>query len=287
LSKPKRIVVTGATGFIGRHLVETLKKKGMEPVQIDISLGNDICEERTLQDIGSFDVLVHLAGKLFVPDSFESSGDFFRTNILGTINALELCKKNNARFITLSSYVYGRPDYLPVNEDHPVRMWNPYAASKIIAEQLTQAYNRNFNLPAIILRVFNVYGHGQKEPFLFPLIINGLKRGKLVLQDPEPKRDFVYVLDLVDAIERCLFCDCQDFRVYNIGSGISYSVAQIVGIAKNVLRSNSPVVYTGKTRTTDIMDVVADVSKIRKELGWEPRYDLRSGVAHAFSGDQA
>lgn len=287
MSETKRIVITGATGFIGRRLVKNLQEKGIEPVQLDISLGYDICDERTLEDIGPFEALVHLAGKLFVPDSFKASGEFFRTNILGTINALELCKINNARFITLSSYVYGKPEYLPVDEAHPLKMWNPYASSKIIAEQVAQAYCLNFNLPAIILRVFNVYGQGQKEPFLIPLIINGLKSGELVLQDPLPKRDFVYILDLIDAIERCLFCDYRDFRVYNIGSGTSYSVAQIVDITKEVLKSNSPVVYTGKKRATDIMDVVADISRIRSELGWQPRYDLRSGIAHAFSNDRA
>ena len=123
------VAVTGANGFLGKFIVSLLGKHGIRTISISRSSGYDITNCDTLKEIPKFDCLIHLAAHTFVPDSYNHTAAFFTTNINGTLNALELCKNNNARFLFASSYVYGQPAYLPVDENHPVSMWNPYASS--------------------------------------------------------------------------------------------------------------------------------------------------------------
>ena len=129
------VVVTGADGFLGRHMVNALIEEGVEVLQVSRSRGYDVCSKESLQKLPAFGSLIHLAAQTFVPDSYTHPDTFFHTNIVGTLNCLELCKKNNATMAFASSYVYGPPQYLPVNESHPINSWNPYATSKIIGEE--------------------------------------------------------------------------------------------------------------------------------------------------------
>jgi nucleoside-diphosphate-sugar epimerase len=274
------VAVTGATGFIGQYIVSALKKKGKKVLEISRKSGFDIRSFESLDKIPRFDILIHLASKTYVPDSFNDNLSFYKTNVTGTLNCLELCKKHKAKIIFASTYVYGTPRYLPVDEDHPVSLWNPYATSKIIGEQLCAAYSKDFVVDACILRLFNLFGPGQESRFLIPTIIQGLKHGELILQNSSPKRDFVYIPDAVDAIEFCADSGFKGMHVYNVGYGVSYSVSEVVALIRDIMKSNAIVKYRDIQRQNEIFNVVADASRIKKELGWSPKFDLKTGLQH-------
>ena len=194
-----RVAVTGSGGFLGKHLINQLNSSGHDIIEVDLIKGFDITDWESISSISGFDVLVHLAALSFVPKAFENPAEFYRTNVIGTLNALELCRLNNARIIFTSSYVYGAPDYLPIDERHPLKAFNPYAQSKLMGEDLCKAYHRDFDVPVCIFRPFNIYGSGQASHFLIPLILNQAKVGKVQLKDPRPKRDFIHINDVVSA----------------------------------------------------------------------------------------
>ena len=272
------VVVTGATGLIGTHLTKLLKSKGYEVILVTRKNNLDVCNAETLKSLPPFSALFHLAAYTYVPDSYTKTAEFFNTNITGTVNALELCKRNKAKFIYAGSYVYGQPQYLPVDEKHPTVLWNPYASSKIICEQLCQSYSKEFGIHSTSLRIFNVYGEGQNSTFLISKIIDGIKKGKLELETATPKRDFVNVADIADAFIRAAESDKEGFNAYNVGSGTSYSVAEIVDMVKQILGSNLTVNYNNTLRPTEVPDVVCNYSKINTELGWTPQISFMDGL---------
>jgi len=276
------VLVTGGSGFLGQHLIKALEKKAYPVIERSLSCDFDISNISDFSSIKPFKTMIHLAGKTFVPDSYKNSYDFFKVNVIGTLNSLEICKKNHADMIFASSYVYGKPEYLPVDENHPVKLWNPYASSKIISEQLAQSFANHFGINVCILRIFNLFGANQADHFLIPTIINGLKKGKLELLSSEPRRDFIYVLDVVRAIESFLESGFQGCEIFNVGSGKSHSVGQVVSLARDLLKLNTEAIYGGIQRQDEIDDVVANISKIKKRIGWSPDYDLSSGLRHAF-----
>jgi UDP-glucose 4-epimerase len=272
------IAITGSKGFIGSNLIPMLHDKH-NIYEIDINHGYDIADKRTIKKIGKFDVIIHLAAKNFVPESYKHSLRYYYVNINSTLNVLELCKIFNARIIYVSSYVYGNPDYLPIDEKHPVKPFNPYSQSKIISEELVTAYKRDFNIDGIILRPFNIYGHNQNPEFLIPSIINQLKNGTINLKDPRPKRDFLYVADFCELITKCIDYDKKGVDIFNVGSGISYSIAEIVELLEKLIgHEKFEIVYTNNYRKEEILDVRADITKVKELLNWVPKHDLASGL---------
>lgn len=272
------IAITGSRGFIGSRLISMLEEKHTI-YEIDINYGYDIADKNTIKKIGKFDVIIHLAAKNFVPESYMHSLEYYYTNINSTINVLELCKIFNARVIYISSYVYGNPDYLPIDEKHTLKPFNPYSQSKIISEDLVRAYKRDFNIDGIILRPFNIYGKGQNREFLIPSIINQLKNGKIKLHDPRPKRDFLYVDDFCDLLIKCLDYSKKGVETFNVGSGISYSISEIVEtIEKLISTEKLEIAYTNDYRKEEILDVRADITKVKELLNWTPQYDMTAGL---------
>lgn len=273
-----RIVVTGSSGFVGSRLLERLRKLGASLITIDIKNGTDITDWKQIRKIDNFFLLFHLAARTFVPDSFKYPRNFYHTNILGTINALDLCRINKAKMVFTSSYVYGNPNYLPVDEKHPVVPFNPYANTKIIGEQICKNYNRNFNLPIIILRPFNIYGPGQNKKFLIPSIIKQAIAKKVLLKDPKPKRDMLFVDDLIEAYIKTINYDKNTYDVFNIGSGKSYSVEEICHTVIKNINPNIEVTFEGKRRKDEIENTLADISKAKKLLNWSPKISLEEGI---------
>lgn len=152
-----KILVTGFSGFIGTYLVEKLKQYNHELILLDISNGVDICDWKQIKQYNNIDVIIHLANLSFVPASYSDPQNFYTTNYLSTLNMLELCRKNNARLIFFSSYVYGQPQYQPIDEVHPIQAFNPYAQTKVICESLCEGYFRDFGVPITIFRPFNFW----------------------------------------------------------------------------------------------------------------------------------
>jgi nucleoside-diphosphate-sugar epimerase len=273
-----RVVVTGASGFIGRHLCPQLRGKGHDVFETNSRFG-DVWEEGTWRKIPPAEVVVHLAGKTFVPESWRDPGSFIKCNLLGTVAALNYCRAHQARMVFLSSYLYGNPQSLPIPETAPLVATNPYALSKQLAEEACQFYTRGYGIATTILRPFNIYGPGQSETFLLPRIIQQVMEGKEVnVKDLTPRRDYVHVGDLVDAITKCV--DRQPRAdVLNIGSGKSHSVGELIELIQRIKKTNLPVVTTGERRQDEILDTVADVSLARAALGWEPRWALEEGIS--------
>ncbi len=276
-----KILVTGATGFIGKHLMPALIKAGYEVNGVG-SISGDITKAETWSDFPKCDYLIHLAGRSFVPLSWSDPSGFIQVNLMGTIAALDYCRKYNAKLIFLSSYLYGNPPSLPIAESCPIMVSNPYGLSKKLAEDACSFYSGSYGVPATILRPFNVYGPGQNENFLIPSIIQQvLNADKVTVKDLEPKRDYIYIDDLISAILKSLN-NVNGLNIFNVGSGISYSVADLIRTVQQIKQSNLPVVSGNERRKDEIMDTIADISKAKRELGWEPKCSLEQGIKKMF-----
>ncbi len=273
-----RVLVTGASGFIGKHLQAALAQGGHAVLATSRGSG-DVAETTTWNGAEPCDAVVHLAGRSFVPDSWADPGAFIRTNVLGTANALEHCRKHGASFVFLSSYLYGHPASLPIAETAPLHATNPYALSKKLAEDVCRFYAQSFGLAVTVLRIFNVYGQGQPEPFLIPQLLRQIATGReIVVQDLAPRRDYVHVADVVRAIVRAVDTS-RDFRVVNVGSGCSHSVEELIRLLQQAFGSALPVRSNEVRRPDEIMDTVADIRAARELLGWQPALTLAAGLA--------
>ena len=273
------IAVTGSSGFIGSYLVKHLESKGTSVIKLDITEGIDLTKWDDVRDTEQFDVLFHLAGKTFVPASYKAPRTFYHDNLMSTLNALELCRLHEAKMILASSYVYGVPEYLPIDEGHPVNALNPYALSKIMCEDLCEGYFRDFGVPVIVFRQSNVYGHGQNSNFLIPKIVEQAQSGEVNLMDSTPKRDFIYVDDVINAYIKGLNDNGKRFEIFNIGFGESFSVSDIVSMVLSHFSEGIRVHYSGEARKVEIPDTCYDISKARKILNWKPQIDIRDGIS--------
>jgi len=275
-----KILVTGASGFIGRALAFRLKAQGRDVVPVD-SADGDIVNRETLAKFAQQDIahVFHLAGKTFVPDSWADPQAFCQTNVLGTVNVLEFCRKSRIPMTYVSAYVYGHQDNLPIGENSAIRPSNPYALTKRLAEEVCEFYASAYDLPVTTIRPFNVYGIGQAENFLIPEIISQTldAREKIVVKDLAPRRDYVYLEDLVTALLATLDKP-GGYRVYNIGSGVSMSVQEVIDAIQNIADTQKTVVCDNAIRTNELMDVVADISKAGSELGWHPGFSFHAGI---------
>src|SRR5437870_4160010 len=191
------VLVTGAAGFIGKRLVARLRESGHDVHEVDRPEG-DVADEATWRAFPRTDVVVHLAGRHFVPESWTAPAAFIHTNVLGAVQALGFAKTNSARVVYLSSYLYGNPAVQPIPETAPIVATNPYALSKKLAEEACRFYAERFGVPVTVFRPFNVYGPGQADQFLVPTIIKQVAEGREIrVLDLEPRRDFVFLEDVV------------------------------------------------------------------------------------------
>lgn len=272
-----KILVTGANGFIGKLLCSSLKEQGHEVIELTSKNGN-IALLQTWESIEPTQIVIHLAARTFVPDSWKKPDLFLETNTLGTLRALEYCKKNNAKMVYISSYLYGNADILPINETATIYTPNPYALSKKTAEEYCRLYASSYGVKTVILRPFNIYGNNQNPSFLIPEIIDQvLNKNSVHVKDLEPKRDYLFIDDFINAIIKAI--EIEQFEIINIGSGLSYSVKEIIDMVQQICGTNYPVTSSAEKRRAEIMDTIADISKAARLLGWKPMVSMQEGLS--------
>ncbi len=285
----KTILVTGAAGFIGNALSGKLQEAGYEVFGFDIGQG-DITDEKALHPFLDMKIshVFHLAGKTFVPESWKEPFGFFQVNLMGTVNVLEFCRKLGIPLTYVSSYLYGEPDYLPVDENHPVKSYNPYSQSKVMADATCQFYTRQYNVPVTIFRPFNAYGPGQSRLFLINEIISKVMDPAIPVvevMDLRPKRDYIYIDDLVRAL--ILSID-KPQGIFNLGSGYSKSVEEIIRLVLRFTGTSKEYRSKAEIRPNEIFDLYADIRKAGRELEWFPKVSFEAGIEQcirAFSSN--
>jgi nucleoside-diphosphate-sugar epimerase len=274
------ILVTGAGGFVGKALVEALRRRG-EHVITHTRANGDITQT-PLTATGVRHVY-HLAARTYVPDSWNDPEPFYRVNVLGAAGVMEYCRKNTASVTMLSSYVYGHPKQLPIGEDHPLQAFNPYSHSKILAEEIGQFYQSAFGVAVTVVRAFNLYGPGQPSHFLIPTLITqalSLEGETIVVEDADPRRDYIFISDLVDLLER--FSGGGRSGIYNAGSGVSTSVQEVANLIIELTGTSKRFVSRGTKRPDEVNDTVADISRAAKEFRWAPAISLKEGLRIAI-----
>jgi UDP-glucose 4-epimerase len=264
------VAVTGSTGFIGSRLMEELSSAGANAVAIR----DDI---RRVIELGQPNVVYHLAAL-----SHHSGGDIQGVNVKGTFNVLEACRRSDTSVVFASSAsVYGVPEYIPVDEEHPKVPVSEYGKSKLEGEMMIKSHAEQHGLKFTILRLFNVYGPGQTGSFLVPTIVSQLDGPKMVLRNSCYKRDFIHVDDVVGALLRAAPCSNE---VLNIGSGTGHTARQMVEKMLDIRNAEGkgiPEVSYGDSKD---FDIVADITRARDRLGWEPMIDIDAGLKGVMEG---
>lgn len=273
----KTVLVTGASGFIGRPLSERLEQAGCTVIRHS-STDGDIAS-CALPGEGVNHVY-HLAARTFVPDSWSAPLPFYSTNVLGTVNVAELCRRHGASLTVLSSYVYGRPQFLPITEEHPLAAFNPYGHTKLLVEEVCRFYARQFGIRAAIIRPFNVYGPGQNGNFLIPTLLRQIldpEAREISIADDRPKRDYLFLDDLIDLLLQSM--NPQGCDAYNAGSGRSVNPRELAELMLHAAGLEKPVISRREVRSDEVLEMVADVGKAKRTFGWQPRVPLAEGLA--------
>lgn len=275
--KTTRVLLTGAGGFVGGRLATRLASSGIEVVPLSVEDG-DICSIDLLRHRPAR--VVHLAAQSFVPASWENPQEIYRVNTLGTLHALETCRKLRVPFVLGSCCVYGNPVRTPIDESHPVHPRNPYVLSKLAAEDLAHFYASHHLVPVTVVRPFNPYGPGQAGNHVIPHILSQLLDPAcptVEVINTRPRRDFVYVDDVAEAYATLI--EKGETGVFNVGSGVSHSVEEVARIAMDVSGVQKPLVSRAREFSRENTDVVADCTAIHRATGWKARTPLREGLA--------
>jgi len=272
-----KLLITGANGFIGSLLRKQLPKEVYSVTALTRKDG-DINQSATWQSVPTCDVVIHLASQTFVPDSWNNPAQFIETSSIGTLQTLEYCRKTGAAIIYISSYLYGNPAVLPIPESAPLFTPNPYALSKKTAEDFCRFYHDCFQVPVTILRPFNLYGEGQNTSFLIPMLIDqALNKQAFYVKDLLPKRDYLHISDFINALIACI--PLRGFHLFNVGSGTSYSVEEIIGLVQKIQNTQFPVYSENVQRPNEIMNTVADIQLAKRSLQWHPNITMEEGLA--------
>jgi len=271
------LLVTGPRGFIASRLVRLLREDGRHVVELPP--GVDVCGMADFET--SAEVVFHLAARNQERDFVSDPHGAMRTNVLGTVAALEYCRRRGARMVFAStSGVYAvDPSREQYSEDSPVHPARAYPASKAVAEELCAHYATTFGVEVVVLRLFNVYGPGQVKPFLIPDILEALRANlPLPVRMPNAVRDFVHVDDVVAAFLRAAEVPVKGMKVFNIGCGRGTTVREIVSVCEHV-SGHRALIQAAPTDQNEVNAISADVSRARRELGWESHIPLEAGLA--------
>lgn len=305
----RRVLVTGADGFIGSHLVERLVRDGADVrafclynsqgsrgwletasddvrSHVDFRLG-DIRDARFVEaSVFGVEIVFHLAALIAIPYSYLAPQSYIDTNVTGTLNVLEACRRAGvARLVhTSTSEVYGTPASLPITESHPLQAQSPYAASKVAADQLALSYSSSFGVPVTVLRPFNTYGPRQSMRAVLPTILVQLLRGaeEIQLGRVDTRRDLTYVADTVDGFVRAAGCEGALGQTIQLGTRRSYSVQELFETACRVLGREARIKVDERRLRPDASEVLvleSDPALAGSLLGWQATVGLEEGLA--------
>ena len=297
-----QILVTGADGFIGSHLVEDLVNDGYKVKafclynslgswgwldqtnsdvikNVEIILG-DIrdpnCVENALKGV---DIVFHLASLIAIPYSYEAPLSYIETNIIGTLNILQAAKKFNIKRIvhTSTSETYGTAQTVPINESHPLIAQSPYAATKIAADQMAISFFKSFDTPVTILRPFNTYGPRQSARAVIPTIISQIASGKneIRLGKLSPTRDFNYVIDTVNAFKAVAFSNKTIGKVINSSSNFEISIKDTANLIADIMGKKIKLTSEDERKrpeNSEVNRLFGDNQLIKDLTNWEPKY---------------
>ena len=305
--KNKKVLITGADGFIGSHLVEALLNNGVDvkafvlynsfnswgwldslPAQIQNDMeifSGDIRDPHGVKTaMKDCDIVLHLASLIAIPYSYHSPDTYVDTNIKGTLNIVQAARELEIEKVvhTSTSEVYGTAQYVPIDENHPLQGQSPYSASKIGADQIAMSFYKSFNTPVAIIRPFNTYGPRQSARAVIPTIISQLASGNndIFLGKVTPTRDFNYVLDTVNGFIAVAESDKAIGEVINIGSNYEISIGDTVKIIAELMGRDVNI-KTEEQRLrpekSEVERLWADNTKAIELLNWHPSYPGKQG----------
>ena len=302
----KKILITGATGFIGSHLTELCVKKGFKVSAFDrynpqynLNCLNDSKYKKDINfifgDIRDYDsvykaskgmdIILHLAALIGIPYSYYSPMAYIKTNIEGTYNILEATKNLNIKqlIVTSTSETYGTAQKVPISENHRLIGQSPYSASKISADQLAISYWTSFQLPVKIIRPFNTYGPRQSARAVIPTIITQIANGakEIKLGDLTPTRDFSYVEDTCKGFIALAEEDSTIGETINIGSNFEISIADTLSIIKDLMQSDVKFITDEqriRPEKSEVFRLWCDNTKLNKLTGFSPQFNIKQGL---------
>lgn len=308
LSKTK-IAVTGADGFIGSKLVETLVRDGhdvrafvyynsfnswgwLDRADADVAgkfevVAGDIRDPYGVRDaLRGCQVVLHLAALIAIPFSYHSPDAYVETNVRGTLNVLQAARDLDVQRVvaTSTSEVYGTAQFVPITEDHPLHAQSPYAATKIAADQLALSFRDSFDLPVSVLRPFNTYGPRQSARAVIPTIIGQIASGQRMLKlgALDPTRDFTFVDDTARGFVQAAACDDAIGRVTNIGSGFEISIGDTAHLIAEVMGADVEIVTDNqrvRASASEVERLWAGTQEAERLFGWNPEHGGRDGFA--------
>jgi NAD dependent epimerase/dehydratase len=304
----KRVLVTGAGGFIGSHLAEELVRQGAHVrallhydsrpqrsnleladaklvAQMEILSGDVADPHFMIRAVKDCHVVFHLAALIGIPFSYVAPSAYVQTNIIGTVNVMEACRVHQTpRLIhTSTSECYGTAQYTPIDEKHPLQGQSPYSASKIAADKLAESFFLSFNLPVTVVRPFNTYGPRQSARAIIPTILSQLFSGtkKLQIGAADPVRDMNYVDDTVAAFLSAASSEKTIGEVINAGSGRGISVAQLAELAMGVTGRTVPIEFDSARQRpsgSEVWKLIASNDKAKMLMNWSPKVSLEEGI---------
>jgi NAD dependent epimerase/dehydratase len=303
----KKVLVTGAGGFIGSHLTEHLIELGANVKafvrynsrndwgllellprekrnKIEVVMGDLKDTDAVRQVVKGTDIIFHLGALIAIPYSYIHPGETIETNILGTLNVLMAAKENGIeKFIhTSTSEVYGTARYVPIDEGHPLQGQSPYSASKIGADKIAESFYRSFDLPIAIIRPFNTYGPRQSARAVIPTIITQtLTKGKIFLGSLHPTRDYTYVKDVVEGFIKVAESPKSVGEVINIGSNFEISIGDLTNKIISLIGKNAEIITDParvRPQDSEVERLWCDNTKAKRLLGWDPTTTLDKGL---------
>ena len=304
--KNQTVLVTGGGGFIGSRLCERLVQSGatvrafvrytsraeigllrfLEPdilKKVEIIRGDLRDFSAVEQASRGVDIVFHLGALISIPYSYVHPVETVQTNVLGTLNILEACRKSGAKLVhTSTSEVYGTALRVPIDEDHPLQGQSPYSASKIGADKLVESYFRSFGLPTMTVRPFNTYGPGQSTRAVIPTIITQALAGGVVrLGNLDAIRDFTYLDDTVEGFLLTAQADTWNGETYNLGSGEEISIGAIAALIFRLMGKQAEIQLEKnrlRPEKSEVLRLISDNRKAKLELGWQPTVGMEEGL---------